>query len=154
MKPVRLVWGAVFLLALLAGVLGYWSSEPELRDLRAVARELRLRQPERFVVTVETICREGRLPDFYISKRKARELGWRPGGDLCAVAPGRMIGGDPFGNREGRLPDAPGRRWFEADLDSKCGRRGPKRLVFSNDRQIYVTLDHYRTFRRIPCPGP
>jgi guanyl-specific ribonuclease Sa len=43
-----------------------------------------------------------------------------------------------------------GRHWQEADLDYACGRRGAKRLVFSSDGLIYVTLDHYQTFRQVP----
>jgi guanyl-specific ribonuclease Sa len=53
-------------------------------------------------------------------------------------------------NREGRLPAAAGRRWTEADLDYGCGRRNAKRLVFSSDRLIFVTVDHYETFREVP----
>lgn len=121
-------------------------------DLGELARELGLRDVEGFVETVETVCRTGRLPERYLTKREARARGWQPGRDLCAVAPGRAIGGDRFGNREGRLPEAPGRSWYEADLDFACGRRGPKRLVFSDDRLVFVTLDHYRSFRRVPCP--
>jgi hypothetical protein len=95
---------------------------------------------------IETVRATGRLPDQYVTKREAEALGWRPGSDLCDSAPDRVIGGDRFGNREGRLPDAPGRQWYEADLDFDCGRRGAKRLVFSNDGLIYVTVDHYESF--------
>ncbi len=102
--------------------------------------------PEGVALAIETVRQTGRLPDHYVTKGEAEALGWRPGSDLCAVAEGRVIGGDRFFNREGRLPDAPGRRWFEADLDFACGRRGAKRLVFSNDGLIYLTLDHYESF--------
>jgi hypothetical protein len=95
---------------------------------------------------IETVRATGRLPDHYVTKREAEALGWRPGSDLCDAAPGRVIGGDRFGNREGLLPEAPGRRWYEADLDFDCGRRGAKRLVFSNDGLIFVTVDHYESF--------
>jgi hypothetical protein len=92
----------------------------------------------------------GKLPAArYIDKNAAEKLGWRPGADLCRVAPGKAIGGDRFFNREGRLPAAPNRRWTEADLDFDCGRRNAKRLVFSNDRLVFVTVDHYGSFREV-----
>jgi hypothetical protein len=119
-----------------------------------LGRRLGLADPEGFAATVLQICRHGRLPERYLTKDEARAAGWRPGRDLCEVAPGRALGGDRFGNREGLLPDRPGRVWFEADLDHACGRRGPRRLVFSNDRLIFVTLDHYRSFEPVPCPQP
>jgi guanyl-specific ribonuclease Sa len=69
---------------------------------------------------------------------------------LCRAAPDKAIGGDRFGNREGRLPTARGRVWYEADLDFNCGKRGAKRLLWSSDGLIYVTTDHYQTFREVP----
>ena len=120
-------------------------------DLRGFAREMRLNDVDGFVATVESIRATGRLPkDRYLDKDDAARLGWRPGGDLCRVAPGKAIGGDRFSNREKRLPEAAGRRWTEADLDFACGRRNAKRLVFSSDRLIYVTVDHYSSFREVP----
>lgn len=114
------------------------------------ARLLGFARPGDFVATVESLREDRWLPDWYLRKGEARDLGWQPGSDLCDVAPEGVIGGDRFQNREGRLPDRPGRRWYEADLDFACGRRGPKRLVFSNDGLIYVTLDHYETFIEVP----
>ena len=53
-----------------------------------------------------------RLPDYYVTKKQAREQGWDPrSGNLCAVLPGKAIGGDRFSNREGQLPTAGGRVW-------------------------------------------
>ena len=50
-----------------------------------------------------------RLPDYYVTKKQAREQGWDPrSGNLCAVLPGKAIGGDRFSNREGQLPSAGG----------------------------------------------
>jgi hypothetical protein len=116
----------------------------------AFAREQRLRDVDGFVATIRSLRTEGSLPARYVTKREAEALGWRPGEDLCRVAPGRIIGGDRFHNRERRLPDARGRSWREADLDFACGRRGARRLVFSSDGLIFVTLDHYETFREVP----
>lgn len=116
----------------------------------AFARELRLRDVEGFVETIRSLRNEGSLPARYVTKREAEALGWRPGDDLCRVARGRVIGGDRFHNRERRLPEARGRSWREADLDFDCGRRGARRLVFSSDGLIFVTLDHYESFREVP----
>jgi hypothetical protein len=119
-----------------------------------LAARLGLSDPDGFTATVRSLCQHGRLPEHYLTKAEARALGWRPGRDLCEVAPGRVLGGDRFANREQRLPDRPGRVWFEADLDYACGRRGPRRLVYSNDGLIFVTLDHYRSFEPVSCPQP
>ncbi len=88
----------------------------------------------------------GHLPGNFITKREAEELGW-PGGDLEPYAPGKCIGGNRFGNYEGRLPEKEGRSYTECDIDTLDKRsRGAKRLVFSNDGLIYYTEDHYETF--------
>ena len=88
----------------------------------------------------------GRLPDNFITKNEARELGWE-GGGLEPFAPGKCIGGDRFGNYEGLLPKADGRKYTECDIDT-LGKdsRGAKRIVFSNDGLIYYTEDHYESF--------
>ncbi len=83
------------------------------------------------------------LPENYITKREARSLGWdAASGNLHDVAPGKSIGGDPFGNREGILPDG---TWYECDVNYSGGYRGSERLLFSEDGMIYVTYDHYET---------
>lgn len=97
----------------------------------------------------------GGLPPFYITKNEAKERGWiaskgnlrKLGSDLC-------IGGDRFGNREGKLPKAKGRRYFECDVNYDGGRRGPERIVFSNDGLIFYTPDHYETFYDITDAYP
>ncbi len=89
----------------------------------------------------------GRLPDNYITKREAEDLGWSSSaGNLWDVAPGKSIGGSRFGNYEGNLPEANGRKYYECDIDYEGGRRSAKRIVFSNDGLIFYTEDHYRTF--------
>ena len=91
----------------------------------------------------------GRLPDNFITKTKARKLGWT-GGSLEPYAPGKCIGGGEYMNLEGRLPPAPGRIWHECDIDTLGKKsRGAKRIVFSNDGLIYYTADHYETFTPI-----
>lgn len=93
--------------------------------------------------------RNAGLPDKFVAKRAAQQAGWRPGRDLWRVPAlhGKSIGGDHFGNREGRLPAG---NWREADLDYRGGHRGAKRLLFSADGLRRVTVDHYQTFVAIP----
>ncbi len=88
----------------------------------------------------------GHLPDNFITKKEARELGW-PGGSLEPYAPGMCRGGDRFGNYAGNLPEAEGRSYKECDIDTLGAKsRGAKRIVFSNDGLIYYTEDHYESF--------
>jgi hypothetical protein len=88
----------------------------------------------------------GKLPSNFITKNQARNLGWSRG-SLERYAPGKCIGGDRFGNREGLLPKASGRTYTECDIDT-LGKssRGAKRIVFSNDGLVYYTDDHYESF--------
>lgn len=89
----------------------------------------------------------GELPCNYITKAKARDLGWDSSrGNLWDVAYGYSIGGDRFGNYEGRLPDAPGRKWYECDVNYDGGYRGAERILYASDGLIYYTDDHYSTF--------
>ena len=86
----------------------------------------------------------GCLPDNFMTKDEARDLGWE-GGSLEPYAPGMCIGGDYFGNYEGLLPED--RDYTECDIDTLgANSRGPKRIVFSDDGLIYYTGDHYESF--------
>ena len=88
----------------------------------------------------------GHLPGNFITKKEARELGWS-GGSVEDYAPGKCIGGDHFGNYEGKLPEKEGRSYTECDIDALGqSSRGAKRVVFSNDGLIYYTEDHYSSF--------
>ena len=88
----------------------------------------------------------GHLPPNFITKKEAQAAGWF-GGPLEQVLPGMCIGGDYFGNYEGQLPKAKGRKWAECDINTLGKRsRGPERIIFSNDGLIYYTPDHYETF--------
>lgn len=158
----------LLLLALLAALLGLASARAEgprqacgaavdvpaehARRLAAFAERAGLRQARAAAGTIWHVHSTGRLPECYLTKRDAEERGWRPGGDLWRAAPGTAIGGDRFGNREGHLP--PRNRYVEADLDYTGGRRGAARLVFARETKgrwlIWVTTDHYRTFREVP----
>ena len=91
-----------------------------------------------------------RLPDNYITKREAQNLGWvSTSGNLWKVAPGKSIGGDRFGNYDGSLPSKKGRTWYECDIDFDGGFRNDNRIVYSSDGLIYYTEDHYNTFEDI-----
>ena len=92
----------------------------------------------------------GHLPENYLTKKEAQALGWdNKKGNLQDVAPGMSIGGDRFGNYEGLLPEADGRKYFECDIDYEGGYRGAERIIFSNDGLIFYTEDHYKTFEQL-----
>ena len=90
----------------------------------------------------------GKLPSNFITKDAAKDLGWSGNGNdpVDKYAPGKVIGGDRFGNYEGLLPKKNGRTYTECDIDTKGTVRGVKRIVFSNDGLIYYTGDHYEHF--------
>lgn len=88
----------------------------------------------------------GKLPENFITKAEAQDLGWT-GGSVENYKEGAAIGGDKFGNREGLLPKKNGRQYYECDIDTNGrGSRGTRRIVFSNDGLIYYTDDHYESF--------
>ena len=90
------------------------------------------------------------LPGNYLTKKEAQAIGWESRkGNLWDVADGCSIGGDRFGNYEGLLPEAKGRKWTECDIDFDGSYRGAERIVFSNDGLIYYTGDHYESFEEI-----
>lgn len=92
----------------------------------------------------------GILPGNYLTKEEARDLGWvSEEGNLWEVTDQGSIGGDRFGNREGLLPEAEGRQWFECDVNYAGGYRGAERLVFSNDGLVFYTPDHYESFEEM-----
>ena len=90
------------------------------------------------------------LPQNFITKREASELGWESKeGNLWDITDKKSIGGDKFGNREGVLPKADGRQYYECDINYEGGFRGSDRIVYSNDGLIYYTEDHYKSFKLI-----
>ena len=95
----------------------------------------------------------GRLPDNYITNSEARALGWE-GGSVEAYQEGAAIGGDRFGNREGLLPEEPGRTYTECDINTLgADSRGAERLIFSNDGLYFYTSDHYASFTELTVDG-
>ena len=95
----------------------------------------------------------GHLPENYITKSDARALGWE-GGSVEAYQEGAAIGGDRFGNREGLLPEDPGRTYTECDINTLgADSRGAERLIFSNDGLYFYTSDHYASFTELTVDG-
>ena len=88
----------------------------------------------------------GELPDYYISPEQLEALGWDTGDRPSKFAPGKMLGGGLYNNRDKRLPHKIGRVWREADINYTPGRRNRHRILWSNDGLIFVTYDHYHTF--------
>ncbi|WP_223559957.1 ribonuclease domain-containing protein [Chryseobacterium lathyri] len=88
-----------------------------------------------------------RLPDYYITKNEARKQGWNASkGNLCDVLPGKAIGGDKFGNREKKLPQ--GEEYYEADVNYSCGNRNADRIIFTENGNVYLTKNHYKSFEK------
>jgi ribonuclease T1 len=55
-----------------------------------------------------------------------------------------------FDNAQRLLPVRPYRYYTETDVWARGpGGRGPERLVFGREREVYYTGDHYRTFTRV-----
>ncbi|MEC1259492.1 ribonuclease domain-containing protein [Bacillus swezeyi] len=143
-----LALGVILTLGFLAGILPPSSADgPQTTDGSSVQTDSIINT---FEGVADYIVKYGRLPDNFITKAEAAKLGWEPQkGNLAEVAPGKTIGGDIFKNREKLLPDAEGRVWREADINYTSGFRGSDRIVYSNDRLVYKTTDHYKTFTRM-----
>ena len=92
----------------------------------------------------------GELPENFITKKEARELGWDSSRNYVSdVAPGMSIGGDRFGNYEEILPVVKGRQYYEADCWYTGGKRNAYRVIYSNDGHVWYTEDHYQTFTEL-----
>ena len=90
-----------------------------------------------------------RLPDNYITKNEARDLGWE-GGSVEDYCEGAAIGGDRFGNREGVLPQNGKTVYFECDIDTHGWKnRGSRRLIYTKDGEYFYSPDHYETYRKV-----
>ena len=107
--------------------------------------------------TAEDVCayllQYGRLPANFITKKQAQALGWE-GGSLEKIAPGKCIGGDYFGNYEGKLPKVKGRKYYECDCWYTEGKRSQYRIIYSNDGHVWYTEDHYNTFTEMSPSEP
>jgi hypothetical protein len=149
MRAIRFVGRLLIIFLVFAPVAEAQLAAADPQALAAFAEKSGLRDFAGFVETVQSLRAGGKLPPRYATKDEAAAHGWH-GGGLCGVWPGHVIGGDVFRNFGKALPSAPGRVYREADLDADCRGRGPKRLIFSNDGRIFVTLDHYNSFTPVP----
>lgn len=87
------------------------------------------------------------LPHNYITKKEAEKMGWQ-GGSVEDYMPDAAIGGDHFGNFEGKLPKR--NDYFECDIDTHGYKnRGSRRLIYTLDGKYYYTKDHYENFREV-----
>ena len=117
---------------------------PETETEPAVQEDGEYTSPEDVALYIHTF---GHLPDNYITKNEARDLGWDSSqGNLWDVAPGKSIGGDRFGNYEGLLPEG---NYRECDVNYEGGYRGAERLIYSQDGSVYYTNDHYKSFTQL-----
>ena len=128
---------------------------PEVEALVAFGEEQGLRFPYAFSQVTAYLWLIGELPECYMTKSVARGQGWKSAGTTVDdIDADGAIGGDTFGNREGRLPQRPRDRYAEADLDYVRGNRGAARLVYDRELTdrgfIWLTVDHYDSFERIP----
>ena len=102
---------------------------------------------------VDSLRATGQLPSNYVTKTEAMQNGWQPGRAVNNTNPGRQIGGDVFDNSPQILPSSPGRVWYEADIGLSNTISRPKqpgtRLLYSNDGQLYITSDHYKSVTKI-----
>lgn len=98
-------------------------------------------------IVINYVKKHKRLPEYYITKAEAKRQGWRPSeGNLCDVLPNRAIGGDRFSNREKKLPDHG--KYYEADINYRCGRRNAERIVFNEKGDVWLTKNHYKSFEK------
>jgi len=121
-------------------------TESSIKQL-SVEKDGRYTTPEDVAEYIHTF---GTLPSNFITKKEAQKLGWNnKEGNLWEVTDQMSIGGDYFGNYEGLLPEADGRKYTECDVNYEGGYRGGERIVFSNDGLIFYTNDHYESFTQL-----
>lgn len=90
-----------------------------------------------------TVIAKGKM-DIFLPKTTI-SIKWKHSKSPVKYAPGKMVYGGIYYNREGLLPDAPGRIWFEADLNYYNGKRNGHRVLWSNDGLMFVTYNHYES---------
>ena len=109
-------------------------------------------EPQRIA---DYIFEHGELPENFITKQEAKDLGWDSYVNYVSdVAPGMSIGGDYFGNYQGKLPRVKGRKYYEADCWYTGGKRNQYRIIYSNDGHVWYTEDHYNTFTEMSPSEP
>lgn len=144
----------VLLFALLTvGLLFTGCTASDLPDNGAASTDATIAEDGTYIAPQEVadyLHEYGHLPDNFITKKEAQALGWdNKKGNLDEVAPGMSIGGDYFGNREGLLPKADKRKYYECDVNYTGGYRNGERIVYSNDGLIFYSADHYSNFEQL-----
>ncbi len=101
------------------------SIDPIPRHLRCVCKIVQMRTKSAGTATKQGIngadwylAYYGFLPEGYVTKDEAEDAGWKKReGNLADVLPKVQIGGDIYYNRNGKLPRANNRIWYEADIN-------------------------------------
>ena len=89
-----------------------------------------------------------------LQKKDATKAGWKSAKfNLAEVCPGKIIGNVLYKNKEGKLPSAANRIWYEADFDYSDDTRGSNRIFYSNDGLIFISYDHAKTFYELVKRG-
>lgn len=124
-----------------------YSSAERLAGNNSYSQQQSIDQLTEQNTVIRFVKQNHKLPEYYITKNEARKLGWKPSeGNLCEVLPGKAIGGDRFGNREKALPE--GQTYFEADVNYHCGNRNADRIIFTENGDVYLTKNHYKSFEK------
>ncbi len=90
-----------------------------------------------------------KLPTNFITKEQAYTRGWN-GGSLIPYYTYSCIGGNTYYNNGKIKFSGKDKEYFECDIDTLGAlSRGEKRLVYTNDGDIYYTPDHYATFIKL-----
>lgn len=127
-----------------------WGSSSLAATCQQVAHTISQQKPipaQELATILDSLNQNQRLPDYFVTKKQAKNAGWQPGDSLWTALPGKSMGGDRFGNREERLPEG---RYFEADLGYQGKKRNAKRFVYQISGTRYITTDHYATFLEVP----
>ena len=106
--------------------------------------------PYAFAQVTTFLQRQGRLPDCYMTKSEARDLGWKSSGrTIDDIDPDGAVGGDTFGNREG-LPSRPANSYAVADLDYVEGyREAPRGSSTTAAAPAKGDLGHGQSLRQL-----
>lgn len=120
----------------------------ESSSVETISEDTRTDQKDEVALYIHTY---NHLPDNFMTKKEARKNGWEHGA-LSTVLEGYSIGGDYYGNYEGVLPE--NNEYHECDIDTEGkSSRGAKRIVFSEDGDIWYTEDHYEHFELLYGDG-
>jgi hypothetical protein len=103
---------------------------------------------------VNSLRTTGGLPSNFVTKAEAIAAGWEAGRVLNNFIPGAQIGGDVFANSNDRLPTAPGRVWYEADIggDNTKKRKNSPGTRLARYDFVWVAPQYGLTFEKSNLP--